>query len=122
MGNDRYNDLTSRGLAIPLEASRTTLYGYSSDKPLHEAGEFTASIGIRDQRVDAKFIVLRTNGQLLLGRRSAEQLGVLSLNPVSVNTVTSNEQFRAEIRSRYAPLFQGVGKLKDYEAKIHTDS
>ena len=53
-------------------------------------------------------------GRPLLGRKTAVQLGVLRLG-LQVNSVDT------ALRVKFKECFEGIGKLKDYQAKIHVD-
>ena len=90
------------------------LYPYGSTKPLQVAGEFDADVIFRDKQVKASFIVIEDRAIAILGRQSSEELGVLRIE--SVNTVED-----MSFLDEYKALFEGVGKLKDFQAKIYTD-
>ena len=68
------------------------------------------------------FIVVKS-GRCLLGHITVTKLGILHVGsaPVVNNTVdnTSVEQLQARYPS---PVFQGIGKLKDYQFKLHIDT
>ena len=62
-------------------------------------------------KIPAEFVVIDGSGRPILGRDTAIELKVLRVGP-EVNTVTEME---------YPGLFRGVGKLKDYQAKLYID-
>ena len=59
----------------------------------------------------------------LLGRRSSEELGVLKVG-VSVNACESkkkNADKKAALKAKYPQVFTGLGKLKNFQLKLHVD-
>ena len=72
----------------------------------------------------ANFIVVET-GRCLLGYSTATDLGILRVDPTEIlgtgdcNTV--DDTFVGELKAKYPSVFQGIGKLKDYQLKLHVD-
>jgi hypothetical protein len=66
--------------------------------------------------VTTEFTVIEGKGETLLGRKAATELGVLKLQIPKqfVNSVTDRV-------ARHKFLFQGIGKLKEYQMKLHID-
>ena len=62
----------------------------------------------------AEFVVINGEGAALLGRATAIQLGVLKLE-TKICAVISNETIMSDNKE----IFKGVGKLKDYQVKLH---
>ena len=57
-------------------------------------------------------------GQALLGRDTANKLGVLKIGKdLNINAVQSDDIF-----TQYADVFHGLGKLKDFKLEIPIDS
>ena len=69
-----------------------------------------------NKSVKADFMIIDGNYTPLLGRQTAIELGILFIG-ANVNMVNS----KSEIMSKYPDLFSGLGKLKDYQLKIHAD-
>ena len=90
------------------------LYAYGSKQPLNVLGTFSARARVEGKEAEAEFVVINGEGAALLGRETAIQLGVLKLGN-QICTVTSKET----IMSDYKEIFEGVGKLKDYQVKLH---
>ena len=77
-------------------------------------GTFSASTKVAENAVQAEFVVI--DGEVLPGRETALQLGVLKWGvPVYVL------QYKEEIMSEYKEVFDGVGKLKDYQVKLNVN-
>ena len=79
-------------------------------------GTFSASTKVAENEVQAEFVVIDGKGEVLPGRETALQLGVLRWGvPVYVL------QYKEEIMSEYKEVFDGVGKLKDYQVKLNVN-
>ena len=92
------------------------LYPYGSKQPLEVLGTFSALTKMGKTEVKAEFVVIDGEGEALLGRETAVQLGVLQFG-VPVYSVKSKE----EILHDYKGIFEGVGKLTGYQVKLHMD-
>ena len=68
-----------------------------------------------------EFIVVAVNGDILLGRDSAVECGVLNLESSSARLVAEPDNFRATLEVEFPEVFTGIGYLKNYPAKIHVD-
>ena len=57
-----------------------------------------------------------------LGRSSSKELGVLKVG-VSVNACESKSTAdnKAALRAKYSQVFTGLGKLKNFQLKLHVD-
>ena len=62
--------------------------------------------------MQAEFLVIPGDQPPLLGKRTAEELGVLN---IGLNFVTKSEL------DSYPGIADGIGNLKDFEVKIHVD-
>ncbi|XP_077977479.1 uncharacterized protein LOC144433041 [Glandiceps talaboti] len=92
------------------------LYAYGSSKPLEIIGSFTAVTKWADTEVKTEFFVIDGEGEPLLGKDTAIQLGVLRLG-ANINAIRSE----AAVVDEYRDVFKGVGKLKEYQVKLHID-
>ena len=96
--------------------SNKKLYPYGSKKPLEILGTFSALTKVGETVVKAEFVVIDGEGEALLGRETAVQLGVLQFG-VPVYSLKSKE----EILHDYKGIFEGVGKLTGFQVKLHVD-
>ena len=96
--------------------SNKKLYPYGSKQPLEVLGTFSALTKVGETVVSAEFVVIDGDGEALLGRETAVQLGVLQFG-VPVYLLKSKE----EILHDYKGIFEGVGKLTDFQVKLHVD-
>ena len=97
------------------------LYPYGTDTPLDVAGTFQGQIACAGRTVTATFVVVtnETSGSLL-GRKTAGDLGLFQLNP-DVNVISPTGTSSEKIVIENPEVFNGVGKLKDFQLKIHAD-
>ena len=72
----------------------------------------------------ADFIVVKT-GRCLLGYSTATELGILHVDPAGTlgtgNCNTVDDTFVGQLQAKYPSVFHGIGKLKDYQLKLHID-
>ena len=79
-------------------------------------GTFNANVSTPDLHT------LVLNAGSLLGKKTATELGLLRIGPEYPRTVNQiTVQSVQAIVDRHRAVFNGVGKLKDYQLKIHID-
>lgn len=108
-----------------LSKPRSKLYPYGSNQPpLEQVGEFVATIQI-DERASVEAVrVMKGNAGCILGHMAARRLGLYQSEMFGdlgrVMTVRSREA--DELARRYPTVFNDkVGKLKDFQVKLHID-
>ena len=92
---------------------------YGQKQPLKCRGYFNATIRMSDTAVSSNVYVIEGNAESLLGRDSSFKLSVLT----QVNSV-HQESDNAELNSllkEYSNIFDGLGKVNDFEHKITVD-
>ena len=90
------------------------LYVYGAVTPLEVIGTFIANLTLGSKCVSAEFTVTKGQKEPLLGRESANELGVLKLQG-PLNLVADY----SEITRRSKDIFTGIGKFKDFQLKLH---
>ena len=93
--------------------SNRKLYSYGSDEPLTTAGEFETELCYKDKVYPACFVVVEEKAGAILSRQTSEELGILK---IEINTVSHDA-----LLEEYPECFQGVGKLKGFQAKLDID-
>ena len=100
-----------------LRKSNVKIYPYGSETPLPNKGTFSANVSTPNLHTCADFMVVESfNVGSLLGKKTATALGLLQVgpeNPSVINQITMS--------STQAIVNCGVGRLKDYQLKIHID-
>ena len=105
--------LKSNHIKCNSRRSSRKLYSYGSAEPLTTAGEFETELFYKDKRCTVCFVVVEENARAILSRQTSEELGILKIEK---NTVSEETLFRD-----FAECFDGVGKLKEFQAKLHVD-
>ena len=121
---DTWESLKKQRIRCVSERLTKQLYAYGSREPLETIGKFAAKVEIGARQTDADFIVIKGEGRSLLSKSTAEQLGVLKIG-LNVNAVGVSDEPKTltadDIQKRFPEVCSGIGKLKDYQAKIHVD-
>ena len=106
---------------ITLKKSDIHLFTYGASSPLKVKGTFSAKLKANNQEILAKFVVVQEkHAGSLLSRDTAIDLGLLHIGPININSVSS-EKSTQSIVNKYGEIFNGVGKLKEFEMEIHID-
>ena len=123
ISKDTLQELKYQGLKIELKPCKKRLYAYGG-RELGVEGQFQTEVSVSKTKVVANFIVVES-GRCLLGYSTATDLGILRVDPKGTlgtgdcNTV--DDTFVGELKAKYPSVFQGIGKLKDYQLKLHVD-
>ena len=116
-------DKVSQG-KLELLKTNKKVYAYASQKPLKLSGKCMLNICVPHTQTSFKteFFVMPCSGDALLGRGSSEELGVLRVD-VSVNACESRNSTdkKAALKTKYPKVFTGLGKLKNFQLKLHVD-
>ena len=107
--------LKDKGIKCKSEKSVENIYPYGISTPLKTLGKFYAKVNAFDHEAEAEFIVLDGTARSILGCSTARDLNVLKLGS-EVNMLT-----KSDIKQKYPECFDGIGKLKDFQLKIHID-
>jgi len=112
-----WTEMTRSHVVCTSKKESRTLYAYGTHK-LDVVGTFVALTSVGDKSVYAEFIVVRGEDCCLLGRQTSIQLGLLWLKP-DVSAVRDGMNTVTEIVQKYEDIFKGVGKLNDFQLKLH---
>lgn len=67
------------------------------------------------------FYVMPGNGCSLINYKTAEELNLIRIL-YSLNAATTGHNVADELMEKHPELFQGVGKLKDFQIRLHINS
>ena len=111
--------LKKKSVQYESKKSSKKLFTYGQKDPIEMIGTFVSEIvcEISGNSCVDKFTVVKGLGRPLLGKNTAEKLGMLRVGP-DVCSLTA-EGSDADIREKYIEVFTGVGKLKDFQLKLH---
>ena len=123
-------DLVTGGSVKLLECKRR-VFAYASVEPLQLKGKCSLNVCIPQTKksLRAEFYVTQGKAATLLGREASELLGVLRVGiPVNSCDVIKGScanapqaDRKASLKARFPQVFQGLGKLKGYQLKLHID-
>ena len=104
---------------IELQPDTCKIFAYGSNTQLTTLGKFEAVLEANSKQVTSTFHVLKGTHGSLLSFRTASNLVLVD---VKIRNVTSPEDVtKSALMHQYPSVFQDVGKLKDYELKLHID-
>ena len=112
-----YNKLAAKG-KIRLQKSDASLFAYNMDTPLKTLGKFTATFESKHKVTVDDIHVISGNAGCLLSYKTASDLMLITLHINTVDNCPLNSEY---IAARYPQIFDGIGKLKDFEVKLHID-
>ena len=106
---------------VSVRAEKKTtrkLYAYGSDTPLRTSGTFTPDVcsPVNGKKCEVDFVGVEGDGRSLLEKTTVEVLDLLRVGPAPRYAGQDGD-----IRHRYPQLFDGIGKLKGRELKLHID-
>ena len=113
-----------------LHRTNIRLFSFGSTDPLPMLGKFRSSVSVVDddsRQIDAQFYVVAGDSYTtsLLSFNTAVDIGLVtmhaSVHNVAPSTSSNRERHRTDVISRYPTLFQGIGKLKDQQVRLHID-
>ena len=113
--------LKKKSVQYESKKSSKKLFTYGQKDPIEMIGTFVSEIvcEISGNNCVDRFTVVKGPGRPLLGKNTAEKLGMLRVGP-DVCSLTA-EGSDADIREKYIEVFTGVGKLKDFQLKLHIE-
>ena len=108
------------------------VFAYASEEPLQLKGKCNLNVRVPQTQtsLSTEFFVTYGKAATLLGRDASELLGVLRVGiPVNNCDVQSDgaskypkqADRKASLRAKFPKVFQGLGKLKRYQLKLHID-
>ena len=126
MDRDTWKSLKQEGVKCRSQRCERELFAYGQSEPIEVAGTFESEVYCEasGERCVAKFTVVESHGRALLGRDTAEKLNVLRVGPPNFPQAYSitSEGTSVDIVKNFPDIFTGVGKLKDYQLKLHVNT
>ena len=118
---------------ITLKPTSVKAYPFNSDKPVKMEGKFRALAESKHKFTVATIYVTSEDGGCLLSSDTAQELGLVSLhlNQMNKNTTNAEQQTHSKTNvndqnlqrmlDNHAPVFSGLGKLKNKQIEIAID-
>ena len=123
---DTWESLKQEAVKCRSQRCEMKLFAYGQSEPIEAVETFESEVyfwGASGERCVAEFTVVESHGIALLGRDTAEKLNVLRVGPPNspqAYSITS-EGTSVDIVTIFPDVFTGVGKLKDYQLKLHVN-
>ena len=103
---------------ITLQPSSKCLLAYRSTNQLAVTGQFESTISFENRQCNTLLHVLKGDNGSLLSCKTATALGIVNLQ---VNHICDHSLPQERLPMKYPTLFQGIGKLRGVEVKLHID-
>lgn len=101
-----------------LRATTIKIFAYGSDTALPIIGVFQCNVQASHSTTETKFYVLQNDGHTLLSYGTAQELGLINITS-AVNYTNTIHTVADELVESYPELFKGIGKLKNFQVKLH---
>ncbi|XP_029957004.1 uncharacterized protein K02A2.6-like isoform X2 [Salarias fasciatus] len=117
MSESALNMLSPQPQLVPAD---TKIFPYGCTTPLSLVGMFRCEVKANDKQTLCRFYVKSGKGCSLLGYDTATQLGLINV----VNTMSTPQPSTVadKLVKDNPELFRGIGKLKDFQVKLHIDT
>ena len=104
-----------------LDPGDRPAYAYMTREPLDVIGTFEAEVDcpVTGEVVMTEFIVIKGKDKTLLGKKTCTDLNILRVGPPKTDVYKVTGSFKVE--EKFQDVMTGVGKLKDYQLKLHVD-
>ena len=103
---------------ITLKALTKRLFAYGSHSQLNSLGVFETTIQYKEACHFTPVHVLEGNHGFLLSCQAAQSLGIVDIR---LNHIAQHPPRHEQLVQQFPNLFQGIGKLKDANVRLHVD-
>ena len=105
-----------------ISKTDTKVYAYGQKQKLPIKGKFTATVETSKKITTAIFYIIGGNNDSLLSYDTSVQLELIpEINSVTTSRYEQSSNNVENLLTQYSGLFEGIGKLKDREIKLHID-
>ena len=122
-------ELQTGGGSTQLKPCNKHIYAYSSKQALDLQGSCQFNVCVPETNVCklAYFCVVPGDVPTLLGQKFSESLGILRVgvhvvNNTDINGTHVQSDKKAIFKAKYPKVFEGLGKRKGFQLKLHIDS
>lgn len=112
-----YNKLVPRPTLNPTD---TKIYPYRSTESLPVCGAFDCNVEKHNKKATCTVFVIKGDGFNILSYETSKDLGL-----IHIVTAVSGQVQRSvadELVENHPELFKGIGKLKDFQVKLHINT
>ena len=129
-----FDKINTTGKPVTLKKSNTKIFAYGSKAPLQLLGTFEETVETNKKISLTRFHVAKNVEGNLLSSQTAQELHLIkiNINSVQAETKTAKQTNSAKptidspdyvnhLLEQHKKVFKGVGNLKDFEVKLHTN-
>ena len=119
--NHRHNKFNNN---LALRPTSTKVYTYGGTKPLPVLGTFTTHVESKARFSPATIYVIKGSPGCLLSYKTATELQLISIiahTSAPLAAAKSDPPPVTHLATEYSDLFEGVGKMKDFQVQLHID-
>ena len=122
-----YHTLTKspQNTQLSLRSTVTKIYSYGGTSPLPVLGTVSTHVESRTSITPATIYVIKGESGCLLSYKTATELELISViaqADTSVNATPAPSAISStQLRSEYSDLFDGIGKMKDFQVHLLID-
>ena len=120
-----WEELKRQQIRCTSKTESKTLFAYGQSEPMETLGTFRCVVMCKDtgKRCVGEFTVIKGEGRPIIGKATAERLDMLRVGPPNGDQVCSvvKEGCKEDIVKAYPEVFNGVGRLKNCNLKLHID-
>ena len=110
--------------SVSLNQTKSKIYAYGSKEPLKIDGVFYGNVSHKGTKHLCRFHIMTTEDSgCVIGRNTALELGLICMPYVDkgINSITESKEGMM-LKNKFPTVFQGLGKLKDFQLKLNIDS
>ena len=111
---------TAKKLKLPLQNTNMKIRPYGSSTKSCK-GCYTGSVMHGDAVTNATIYIINRKVETLLSGKVCEQLGIIKFNKSNIANVEAIDKDKQDLQGKFPNLFQGVGKLNNYQVHFHVD-
>lgn len=101
-----------------LKQTATKIFPYRSKVPLPVVGAFEGQVTKGNKQSQSMFYVIQGDSFSILSYDTSTELGLIKI-VTSLSPMPTTMTVAEELVSSYPELFEGIGKLKDFQVKLH---
>ena len=134
MDEQSFDKINTTGKPVALKKSNMKIFAYGSKEPLQLLGIFEETVETNKMISLTRFHVAKNVEGKLLSSQTAQELHLINININSVQTEAKLEEqinsakptiaspdYVNHLLEQHKKVFKGVGNLKDFEVKLHTN-
>ena len=104
-----------------VEPDSCQIFAYGSRSQLEAIRKCTVNVKVKSKQKVTTFHILKGAHGSILSYITAKDLGLVNINLNHITTLSDTTAMES-LTKEYSTVFQGIGKLKNYEVKLHVNT